>query len=165
MMPANQAAGCRTGISMQMLPRPTRGKYLPCAAPTQPACSISQPSLKIDKSLLSALGSIKSLDYFQLFLACQSLVLAPACPPSTWTAFESHSPLFHRDTASYYTCCMHCMVSGSRPAELYHSHRRIDSQLCCPACIRVAITRIDSLLLPTSFLGKKKVPLDFPKLD
>ena len=75
MMPANQAAGCRTGISMQMLPRPTRGKYLPCAAPTQPACSISQPSLKIDKSLLSALGSIKSLDWPNkcLFPAVSSL--------------------------------------------------------------------------------------------
>ena len=78
MMPANRAAGCRTGISMQMLRQPTRGRCL-CLCSIHPpslhACSICHPSLKLDGSLLSALGSIKSFDWLNkcLFAAASSL--------------------------------------------------------------------------------------------
>ena len=116
LMPANQAGAYHTGISMQMLPRPTRGIHPACAASTR-----LQHILTLVHSLLRFCSGLNQTHDFTslywlnkcLFAAASSLAVRWfwQVTPSAWNAFESHSVLFYRDAS-------------------YHPHRH-----CTTACI------------------------------
>ena len=127
---ANQAGACHTSISMQMLPRPTRGIHPACAVST-----LLQHILTLVHSLLRFCSGLNqtpdftSLDWLNkcLFAAASSLAVRWfwQVTPWAWNAFESHSVLFYRD-ASYHphrhTVQLHALHGCWHPGELYHSH-------------------------------------------